>query len=164
MAVISLIIIAALTAVDQFTKMLIVTNVKPVGHIDLIPGFLEFRYLENTGTSFGLFPDSAWFFAIFSILLSAVIVVILFKYKQHDFFTYFGCITVVAGGIGNVIDRIMFGYVIDFIHFSFFDYIFNFADSCVVAGIIAISIHILFFMNKEKNQEEKVEIVEKEAE
>ncbi len=170
MAIISLILIAVLTALDQLTKMLVVTHVKPVSYIDLIPGFLEFRYLENTGTSFGLFPDSSWFFAIFSVILSVVILIMMFRYKNHDFFTYFGCITVVAGGIGNLIDRIFLGYVVDFIHFSFFDYIFNFADVCVVSGIIALSIHILFFMKEKKpneieeNSENEENLIGKEAE
>lgn len=157
MLIFSFVAMAVLTAVDQLIKMLVVTYLKPVGQMTVIPGLLELQYLENSGASFGIFPDMSWLFAIMTVLLSAAIIFLLVRYKHHNFFTYFAAICIVAGGLGNLIDRLVFHYVIDYIHISFFDYIFNFADCCVVAGVISFIIYILFFMDKHKKPEaEKV--------
>mgnify|MGYP003275679189 CR=1 FL=1 len=153
MAIISLVLIAVLTAVDQLIKYLVVNNLKPVGSVMLIPNLLEFRYLENSGASFGMLQGFAWAFAAMTVVISAVIIYLLFKYKHHNFFTYSAAVLIVAGGIGNLIDRIFYGYVVDFIHVMFFDYIFNFADCMVVTGVILFLIHIIFFMDKPQKKD-----------
>lgn len=160
MLIFSFIAIAVLTAIDQLIKMLVVTHLKPIGQITVIPGLLELKYVENSGASFGMLPDMSWLFAIMTTIISAVIIFLLIKYKKHNFFTYFAAIAIVAGGIGNLIDRLIFHYVIDYIHVMFFDYIFNFADCCVVAGVISFLIYVIFFMDKKPKP--AVEAVEKE--
>lgn len=154
MKVISLIIIAALTAVDQLLKMLVVTQLKPIGKITIIPNFLEFNYIENTGASFGILQDFGWFFIIATIVISAVIIYLFFKHEKHNFFSYYAAIAVVAGGLGNLIDRFVFSYVIDYIHVLFFPYIFNFADCLVVTGAISFIIYYIFYYEKDKKLEE----------
>lgn len=164
MAIISIILIAVLTAVDQLLKMLVVTHLKPIGSFTVVPGLLELKYVENTGASFGMLPNMSWLFAILTVVLSAVIIFLLLTYKKHNFFTYFSAILIVAGGLGNLIDRLVFHYVIDYIHVMFFDYIFNFADCCVVIGVIAFIIHILFFMDKDKKDQLEKQTTNEEAE
>ncbi len=148
-----LILIAVLTAVDQFIKMTVITNLKPIGTVSIIPGLLEFTYLENTGAAFGFFPGFSWVIIILTLILTVIVLVFLFRYKHHSFLSYAWCTLVVAGGIGNVIDRFAFGYVVDYIHVLFFPYVFNFADCCVVIGAILFAVWYLFCKDKREQRD-----------
>lgn len=145
-----LFLVAALTAIDQFIKMTVITNLKPIGSITCIPGLLEFTYIENTGAAFGFFSGFSWVIMILTMLLSLALLVFLFRYKRHTFLSNTACILVVAGGIGNLIDRFAFGYVVDYIHVLFFPYVFNFADCCVVVGAILFAVWYLFIKDKKE--------------
>lgn len=157
MPLLVLILIAALAAVDQFIKMTVITNLKPVGTLTAIPGFLEFTYLENTGAAFGFFSGFSWVIMILTLILSVIVIVFVFRYKHHTFLSYAWCTLVVAGGIGNLIDRFAFGYVVDYIHVLFFPYIFNFADCCVVVGAVLFAVWYLFVKEKKENSNGKEE-------
>lgn len=150
MPFLSLFLIAVLTAVDQFIKMTVITNLKPIRTVTCIPGLLEFTYLENRGAAFGMLSGLSWLIIIMTILLSLGIIVLLFRYKHHTFLSYASCILIVAGGIGNLIDRFAFGYVVDYIHVLFFPYVFNFADCCVVVGAILFAVWYLFVKDKKE--------------
>jgi len=137
-------IIAAVIALDQFSKYLVLTRLVPIGDYNLIKGFLEFTYVENYGIAFGMFQNKTLFFIISTALIASVVLFFVFKMaKKYVFYTV--CLSLIFGGaIGNLIDRIRLGFVVDFIHFSFFPPVFNIADSAVVVGAIALSIAILF--------------------
>lgn len=154
MAFLSLALIAVLTVVDQIIKYFVVQNLKPVDSFTVIPNLLEFRYLENSGAAFGVFQNMTWFFSVMTAIISIFILVFLFRYKKHTFLTYAASVLIVAGGLGNLIDRIFLGYVVDFIHVMFFDYIFNFADCMVVVGVILLAIYVLFFADKAPKEDE----------
>lgn len=145
-----LILIAVLTAIDQFIKMTVITNLKPVGRITCIPGLLEFSYVENTGAAFGIFSDFSWVIMILQTVLTICVLVFLFRYKHHTFLSYASCVLVATGGVGNLIDRFAFGYVVDYIHVLFFPYVFNFADCCVVVGAIVFAVWYLFLKDKKE--------------
>lgn len=136
-------IIAAVIALDQFSKYLTLTRLKPIGDFNVISGFLEFTYVENFGIAFGMFQNKTLFFIICIAIIAAILLYFIFKMrKQYVFYTI--CLSLIFGGaIGNLIDRIRLGFVVDFIHFSFFPPVFNIADSGVVVGAIALSIAIL---------------------
>jgi signal peptidase II len=151
--IIALLLSAALVAADQVIKMLVMQNLKPVGKITAIHGFLDFFYLENRGAAFGILQNQRWFFIVIIILISAAIIIALFTYHNHEFFSYAASVLIIGGGIGNLIDRIFRGYVIDYISVSFFPPIFNFADCCVTVGTVFLIIHILFFAEKDQNVE-----------
>ena len=85
------------------------------------------------------------------VIAAAVILVLLFRYKHHSFFSYTTSALLIAGGLGNLIDRIVHGFVVDFIHVLFFGYVFNFADCCITVGAVLFVIHMLFFSYKEKS-------------
>lgn len=138
------IIIAAVIALDQFTKYLTLTKLTTGGDYQVIKGFLEFTYVENFGIAFGMFQNKTLFFIISTALIALVVLYFVFKMaKKYVFFTI--CLSLIFGGaIGNLIDRVRLGFVVDFIHFSFFPPVFNIADSAVVVGAIALSIAILF--------------------
>lgn len=157
MKIISLILMAVLVAVDQLVKMLVVMYLKTIGEITVIDGFLELNYVENTGATFGIFQGMSWIIVIFAVIVSIVALVVFLKYNNHNIFTYYSAITIVAGGIGNIIDRIVFGYVIDYIHFMFFPYVFNFADCMVVTGVIVFMIYYIFLYGKDTHLEQNTE-------
>lgn len=140
----SILIIVAIIAADQLSKSFAVTNLMNQASITLIERFLSFTYVENGGMAFGLLKNQRLFFIISTSIIAIVILYFVFKmYKKHMFAAI--CLSMIFGGaIGNLIDRIRFGYVIDFIHFRFFPPVFNIADSAVVLGAIGLSIAILF--------------------
>lgn len=158
MKIISLILIAVLTAIDQLIKMLVVTYLKPIGSKTVITNLLQLKYLENTGASFGIGKNFGWLFIIITVLLSGVIIYLLLTHQNHNAFSYYSAIAITAGGIGNLIDRLFFGYVIDYIYVMFFPYIFNFADCLVVTGVIAYVIYFVFYFDKVEKLKEKSEL------
>lgn len=122
LSILILLLIAVLTAVDQFIKMTVITNLKPIGSVTCIPGLLEFRYLENNGAAFGFFAGLSWLLIILTIGLMAALLVFLFRYKHHTWMSRTSCVLIIAGGIGNLIDRFIFGYVVDYIHVLLFPF------------------------------------------
>lgn len=129
----------------------------------VIPNWLEFIYHENTGAAFGILQNATWLFVLTTSILCIAIIVLLFKYKHHTAITYICTVLIVAGGLGNLIDRVKLGYVIDFIHVLFFDYIFNFADCMVVVGVILFGIYYIFFMSRKK-EDDFVSILDEKTE
>ena len=153
-----LFLIAVLTAIDQFIKMLVITNLKPIGSIGLIPKLLELTYVENFGVAFGFLSGLSWLIIALTVVVLIGMIFFVFRYKHHTFLSYTSCILIAAGGIGNVIDRIAFGYVVDYIHVMFFPYVFNFADCCVVIGAVLFAVWYLFI----KDQKEQGEPLKKD--
>ena len=145
-----LVLIAALTAVDQFIKMLVITNLKPIHAVEVIRGLLSFSYVENFGVAFGLMSGMAWIIIALTAIVLVGLIVYIFRYKHHTFLSYTACTLIVAGGIGNLIDRVAFGYVVDYIYVHFFPYVFNFADCCVVVGAVLFAVWYLFFKEKKE--------------
>lgn len=148
-----IIILVALMAVDQIIKLAVVNLLKPIGTFVLIPHFLEFTYSENSGAAFGMLQNNSIFFAVLTIVISIVIFGFLVKYKHHNLLSKISCLMIIAGGLGNLVDRLRLHYVVDFIHFYFFDYIFNFADCLVTVGVALMVIYVVFFMEKLEKQD-----------
>lgn len=146
-----------LLVVDIIAKRCVLRYLKPVGSVPLIDGFLEFSYVENTGAAFGLFKNVMWLIILITVVAVAAISLLLFRYQSHTFFSYASCALLIAGGIGNLLDRILYGFVVDYIHVLFFDYIFNFADCCVTVGAVLFVIHVLLISVREKQEQEKAE-------
>lgn len=147
----SLLFIIVLVVIDQITKHLAVDYLKPIGNTNVIPNFLDFTYVQNDGAAFGMMSDARWVFIIGTIL---VVIVMLYLLCKGEFKHILGKISVIlsiAGGVGNLIDRLALGYVIDFIDISpLFPFaVFNFADSCVTVGACLLIIFILFFYDKQ---------------
>lgn len=156
-AVAVIVVAAILLAMDQIIKYFVLTKLKPMGTVTVIPGLLEFTYVENTGAAFGLFKNIMWLVVPITVAATVAIAVLLFRYKRHTFFSYATSALLIAGGIGNLIDRIAYGFVVDFIHVLFFDFIFNFADCCITVGAVLFVIHVLFFTRSEEDTKGKEE-------
>lgn len=152
MPIIALLIAAILVAADQFLKVLVVDHLKPIGTIEIIPGWLNLTYVENPGAAFGILANQRWLFISLTAIIAVVIIGLLFVYREHTFCSYTASVLILAGGVGNIIDRIRLAYVIDYLHVTFFPPVFNFADCCVVVGTILLMLHVLVFAERNKRK------------
>ena len=144
---------ALLVFLDQYTKYLAVTFLKPRGFVSLIPNVLELRYLENRGAAFGILKNRQWVFVVFAfacIIACAWIGIRLLAANRHTASRI--CLAVLAAGAaGNLIDRITNGFVVDFIYISLIRFpVFNLADICVSLGTAALVILVLFVYREEE--------------
>lgn len=126
---------------DQVSKWLCMAYLKPAGSVTLIPGLLKLTYLENRGAAFGSFSDHRWVFMIFSSVAIVGVTVYLIAFSERNRLLRWSLALIISGGIGNMIDRVSLGYVVDMIDFyGIWPYIFNVADSfvCVGAGLAVL--------------------------
>ena len=152
MAVMAVLILVA----DQVTKLLTVTKIPLHGTVNFMPGFLQLTYVQNDGAAFSMLEGQHWIFAIVFALF-AVFIVWEFSKKRLPFTTFdrFCIVAVFSGGLGNMIDRLRLGYVIDMIETDFMNFpIFNVADIFITCGCIALITSLIFF-NKAFWKEEK---------
>lgn len=145
MPFISLIIGAVLVIIDQIIKYFVSAYLQPVGFINVIDNLFSLVYVENRGVAFGMFSGMHWVFIALTSVLLAIIIFYMFKKRPKGRFFYICAALIVGGGVGNLIDRIFYGYVIDYISLSFFPPVCNFADYCITAGTILLVIYLLFF-------------------
>ena len=144
-----LIAVLVLIAADQITKYLTVTYLKPVSTVEIIKNILSFTYVENRGAAFGILQNSRWLFIIFTVVVIAVLIAYTIKKKISNKLYKISSALIIAGGIGNLIDRIFKGYVVDMIEVTFINYpVFNFADCCVVVGAILFCLYVLIYDGK----------------
>lgn len=145
MVVISLIACVVLALADQIIKYFVNMYLKPVGSVTVIDNLLTFTYHENDGAAFGLFSQMRWLFILLTVLLMLFLLYLLISKKINSKLFYVSATLIIGGGIGNLIDRLFLGYVIDYIQLSFFPPVCNFADYCVTFGTVLLIIYILFF-------------------
>ncbi len=152
-----LLVTALLIGIDQLTKWLAVSNLKSADPFVVWDGVLSFSYTENTGAAWNLFAGQKWLLVgLTSIVLVGVLAVLLCGRFQSYKMANVGGILVVSGGLGNLIDRVARGYVVDFIKADFIDFpIFNLADCFVVTGAIMLFIYFVFFYSDKSGVEKK---------
>ena len=140
---------AVLIALDQWTKYLAKTRIG--GGIVLIPGVFELQYVENQGAAFGILQNRLIFFVIFTLIMLCLIVYLYKHIPEEKGFGWisFSTLLIFSGAIGNFIDRVSRGYVVDFLYFKPIDFpTFNLADCFVVVG--AILFVFLYFVTRDK--------------
>ena len=141
---------AGIVAADQFTKYLTVANIALGERIPFIPGLLRFTYVRNTGAAFSSFEGQQWLFALIFVVFTALI---LWEYRKKAMpFSKLErwCVAAIyGGGLGNMIDRVRLGYVVDMIETEFMVFpVFNVADCFITCGCIALMVSLILF-NKE---------------
>lgn len=131
--------------IDQLTKILVSGNMELYESIPIIPKVFNITYIQNKGAAFGMLANHRWIFMIVSTIAIIAMCVYLFRFCKEGMFFKVGIALVISGGIGNMIDRVFLGYVVDMIEATFIETLFNWsfaifnvADSfvCVGAGIV----------------------------
>lgn len=150
-------IVFGIVFLDQLSKWLAVIFLKGEESVYLINKVLRFTYLENRGAAFGMLDDNRWVFLIISTVMIIGITVYMFKYRPNNKWAYVAGAFIVGGGIGNMIDRVCLGYVIDFIDFCAFSkvwyFVFNVADSFVCVGAGILMVYLVISMIQETKAE-----------
>ena len=147
-------IIALGIAIDQITKLLSVKYLSKIDTKPLIDGVLHLTYVENDGAAFGMLDNARWvFISVSTVAIIAMLFVLFSGYVQNNKFYTISLSLIISGGIGNMIDRLAYGYVVDFIDFRLINFaVFNGADSfvCVGAGILILGL-VLDIIKEQKN-------------
>ena len=139
-------IIILITIFDQLSKYFVNLHLKNADAMEAIPNLLSFQYHENRGAAWGMLADHRWVFMIIStVAIIAIIAYLIWTRKNKDSLLFRVSLCFFAGGgIGNMIDRVVLGYVIDFLRFDFIDFpIFNVADSFITVGAVLMILNLI---------------------
>lgn len=143
------ILVGVLVALDQWVKWLVLANIPLYERVSFLPPLVELTYVQNTGAAFSILSGRTEFLALVSLVLSVILGVAVAKKYFSRPFGRTSLAIVLAGAIGNLIDRALRGYVVDMFDFMFINFaVFNVADICVVLGGIASGIYYLFYYEK----------------
>lgn len=152
-----IIIIFVLVAVDQVTKLMATHLLEAEASANIIDGVFRFTYVENRGAAFGMLSEHRWVFMVISSVAVIALLVYLWKFRPDSKLACFSISMIIAGGIGNMIDRVALGYVVDFFDFCAFPqlwpWVFNFADVCVCVGGAMLALWLIVSMVKEAKAE-----------
>lgn len=153
----AIIFVISLVGIDQIIKYFVIEYLKPIGVYEFIDGFLQFRYVENTGAVFGSFATHTALLTVISIVLLIATVYFLVSQKNKSKLVSFTLLLMIAGGIGNIIDRLRLHYVVDYIEPTFIDFaVFNFADCLITVGAFILMIYLIVDIVKDsKNSKQK---------
>ncbi|MFC6294068.1 signal peptidase II [Lactiplantibacillus daoliensis] len=132
-----------LVVIDQLIKSVVVRQIALGATKTVVPGLLSLTNLHNNGAAWSILQGKLWFFYLISIVALAVMGYLLWRLRTHRLYE-FGIVLMIAGTLGNFIDRLRIGYVVDMFQLDFINFpIFNFADSCLTVGVILILIAVL---------------------
>lgn len=154
--IISFILAVVIVIIDQLLKMLVVNTIKTSGTVEILGGIVKFDYVENRGMAFGMLQNYRWVFIIFTLIVILGLIIYMIKSKPTNKLFITSITLIVGGGIGNLIDRIILGYVVDYIQLSFFNPVCNFADYCITIGTVLLIVYIIFF-TQNNNKSTKLE-------
>lgn len=165
----NVIFMAVIVGLDQWTKYLTVEHIKPIGTLPIIPDVFHLTYVENRGAAFSILQGKRIFFVLLTLAVVAVILVLLYRKAKGEPLLRVSLVMIAGGAIGNLIDRLVLGYVVDMVDLRIINYaIFNVADCFVVVGTILLAVYILFFdrvllNDKKKELNEQRETEEKDG-
>lgn len=155
--IVSFIVALLIVVADQLIKLLVTNTIKVDGSVSILNGLVNFTYCENKGMAFGMLQNARWLFIGFTAIVMLGIVIYMIKTKPKSKFLLASLALILGGGIGNLIDRIFLGYVIDYIQLSFFSPVCNFADYCITIGTALLVIYILFFSQNTTDIKQKAD-------
>ena len=143
------ILAAVLVIADQVVKFLIRSNLELGESVPFIPHLMDLTYVQNTGAAFSLLRNHTWLLALISLVVAAALVAAIFRRVFRHPAGQVILAVILAGAVGNLIDRVLFGYVTDMFQTIFINFaVFNVADCCLVCGVIAMMVYVLFFYDK----------------
>lgn len=139
------IMIILIVAFDQITKYFASLKLADGSVAKFIPGVVQFKYAENTGMAFSMLSGARWVFIALTVVVCVGVFYYLFSNRCKSLWLYWSFGVILSGGIGNLIDRIRFGYVVDFIEPTFVNFaIFNIADCAVTCGAVVLVGYLLY--------------------
>ena len=151
-------IIVGVISLDQLTKWLAVIYLKGEASFPLWQDVLHFTYAENRGMAFGMLEDHRWVFMVLSTVGILAILFYLLRFRPASLWMRISLSMIVGGGIGNMIDRVILGYVVDFIDFTLIDFaIFNVADSFVCVGAGMTILYLIYDIVREARTQKQAE-------
>ncbi|MCW0996347.1 signal peptidase II [Streptococcus anginosus] len=138
------IVIVALIALDQWVKFEIVKNIQLGGVKPFIPKILSLTYLRNTGAAFSILENQQWLFVVITLVVIGAVIWYLSKHIKGSVWLLSALCLIIAGGIGNFIDRMRQGFVVDMFQLDFINFaIFNVADSYLTIGVLVLIVMML---------------------
>lgn len=154
------VITVLIIAIDQIIKCIVSNNLNYGDNIIIIPNILSATYAENRGAAFGILQNNQVLFIIVGIFIVLIFAYIIFVKNISNRVFLVSAVLIIGGGVGNLIDRVLRGYVIDYLQLSFFAPICNLADYCITFGTVLLMVYLLFcmdsdseaIMNKEKEK------------
>ena len=147
---------ATAAALDQIAKYYTVAGIPLYTHVEVLPGVVGLTYVRNTGAAFSSFEGMRWLFVLIFVIFTAALLWEYFK-KPLPFtrFERFCIAAIYGGGLGNMIDRVRLGYVVDMLETEFMEFpVFNVADCFITCGCVVLMVHLAFF-NKSFWKDEK---------
>ena len=151
MTVLCLISIVILIFIDQIIKIWAMSSLMPIGTVPILNEVFHLTYIKNYGAAFSILQNKTYFLiAVTSVAICFALYLLVSKKIQNKCLIT-SVVLIIAGGIGNLIDRIRLGYVVDYLDFRLINFpVFNFADCCVVIGTALVLIYVFFIEPKEK--------------
>ncbi len=147
--------VVLLATLDQITKLWAVKSLRPVGEIPIIEGVFNLRYVENTGAAFSILQGKTFLLTVIPIVACVVMIYILAAGKIRSRLGTWGITLIFSGALGNLIDRIFRGAVVDMFDFELINFpVFNVADICVTIGAVLFFIYAIFFYDKAEKKDE----------
>lgn len=132
-------LISGLIALDQWTKLWTVATIQLGAVRGFLPGLVSLTYLRNYGAAFSILQHQQWLFTLITLVVMGIAIVYLIKNLSAGYLTLTALVLIISGGIGNFIDRLRLGYVIDMIQLDFVDFaIFNVADAYLTVGVLVM--------------------------
>ena len=152
-------IIVVVIALDMTTKFLLVPNGEEnFSTTVLIPGVLEILPVHNTGAGFSILSGKTWFLILLSAIFLVAYVTFDILFKRNSVLYEIASACIIAGAIGNLIDRVAFGYVRDFVYLKFINFpVFNVADISLTVGCVLLIVYMLISIGKDKKETKKDE-------
>lgn len=147
---------AVIFGLDRAVKADIISKYRIGTVFGEIPHAADFVYVRNTGAAFSIFSNGTAVLSAVSIIFCIAVIAWWIMKKPNDTLYRLSLVLMFAGALGNAVDRIMYGYVVDFIAVKWFDFpVFNIADMAIVAGAVLLMVYTLFFDRSAKNEEEQ---------
>ena len=142
-----------LTVADQLLKIWAIYSLEPVGSITIIENIFSLTYVENRGAAWGMMAGAKWYLIIMPIVIIVAAIAYLIIKKLSDPLLLWSVMLIVSGGLGNLIDRIFRGFVVDYLHATFIDFpVFNLADCCITIGAGLLILYVILSDIKERKE------------
>lgn len=143
------ILAAALVALDQLVKYLVLEHIPLGAHVPFIPYIVELTFVKNTGAAFSILSEHTWLLGLISLVMSVVLAAAIWKNFFHHPLGKLTLTLLLGGAVGNLIDRVFRGFVVDMFNVLFMNFaVFNVADICVVVGGIAAALYYVLLAPK----------------